>query len=122
MTLSLPVPRRKLVDNGLEGGERAKGLVAVEVVAGGLAAGDHDGSVVVAQAHEVALQRLLFARGEGWGGLAAYGGWFGGGGPEGGEEGCRWFVGGAVGVVVGAEELDGNVACEGGPGVVAEGA
>lgn len=82
MTLSLPVPRRKLIHDALESSERTERLIAVEVVSRCFAAGDHDGSVVVAQAHEVAIQRLLFARGEGWGGFAAYGGWFGGG-PEG---------------------------------------
>lgn len=74
--LLLPVARGELVDNGLESGERAEGLVAGEVVAGELAARDGDGLVVVAEADEVALHggELLVGEVGGWGAADGGGG------------------------------------------------
>lgn len=127
--LRLPVVRGELVDNVLEGRERAEGLVALPVLPGRLAARDGDRLVVVAEPHVVALDLPPLGLREGGRGFAADARGRGArlcGAEEGGDAGRRR---GGAGLGVGGgprgaatEELDGDVAGERGPGVVAEGA
>lgn len=103
----------------------AEALVSLEVLAGGLAAGDGDDLVVVADADVVAIQPLLLGLGELLGGPAAdatRGGLAGSGGGGGGiRAGASDGLGVGVGVCL-AEHLKGDVAGEGRPAVGVEGA